>query len=97
MDAPDLIVCDLNMPFATGANNAHYVTSFEVGVRTVHELAWVYPNTPVVAMTSLDEVDIDKIKLYLSPIPTYQKPQNWKRMIELVSCYLVSQDFGGVQ
>jgi CheY-like chemotaxis protein len=97
MDAPDLIVCDLHMPFASGDEEQNYVTSFEVGVKTVHELAWVYPDTPVVAMTALEEVDINKIKRYLAPIPTYQKPASLKRMVELLSCYLISQDFGGVQ
>jgi CheY-like chemotaxis protein len=98
IEAPDLIVCDLHMPFTTDETKAdEYVTSFEVGVKTVHELAWVYPDTPVVAMTGLQEVDIQRIKRYLSPIPTYQKPERLHEVLDIVRCHLVSQDWGGIQ
>jgi CheY-like chemotaxis protein len=98
IEAPDLIVCDLHMPFTTDETKAdEYVTSFEVGVKTVHELAWVYPDTPVVAMTGLQEVDIQRIKRYLSPIPTYQKPERLHEFLDIVRCHLVSQDWGGIQ
>ncbi len=98
IEAPDLIVCDLHMPFTTDETKAdEYVTSFEVGVKTVHELAWVYPDTPVVAMTGLQEVDLKRIKRYLSPIPTYQKPERLNEFLDIVRCHLVSQDWGGIQ
>lgn len=97
IDAPDLIVCDLHMPFTTKENAHEFKHSFEVGVKTVHELAWVYPDTPVVAVTALEGIDISRIKRYLSPIPMYQKPEKIGEMIEIVRCYLVSKECGGMQ
>ena len=97
MEPPDLILCDLHMPFTTSDSEEGYKTSFEVGVKTVHELAWVYPDTPIIALTALEEIDIVRIKRYLSPIPTFQKPARPNEMLDLVQTYLVSKDFGGVQ
>jgi CheY-like chemotaxis protein len=97
IDAPDLIVCDLHMPFTTKENAHEFKHSFEVGVKTVHELAWVYPDTPVVAVTSLEDIDIPRVRRYLSPIPMYQKPDSVTDMIEILRCYLVSKEWGGMQ
>jgi CheY-like chemotaxis protein len=96
MDAPDLIICDLHMPFTTGARQDEFETSYEVGVLTVHELAWVYPETPVVAMSALERSDLVKLKKHLDPIPAYQKPTRIADMVEMVRCYLGSQEFGGM-
>jgi len=98
MEAPDLIVCDLHMPFTTDETRKdEFVTSFEVGVKTVHELAWVYPDTPVVAITALQDLDIARIKRYMAPIPTYQKPESFHELLDILRCHLVSQDWGGIQ
>jgi CheY-like chemotaxis protein len=94
---PDLILCDLHMPFTTRDGSEEFKTSFEVGVKTVHELSWVYPDTPVLAMTALEEVDITRIKKYLAPIPAFQKPSKLSDMIHLVHGYLESKEMGGVQ
>jgi len=97
MDAPDLIVGDLHMPFTTGPTRDEYKTSYEVGVKTLRELAWVFPDTPVIALTALEELDIERVKKLLSPIPAYKKSANLHQAADLVQGFLESADVGGVQ
>lgn len=97
MDAPDLIVGDLHMPFTTGPTRDEYKTSYEVGVKTLRELAWVYPETPVIALTALEELDIDRVRKLLSPIPAYKKTSDLQCTAELVQGFLDSTEVGGVQ
>lgn len=98
MDPPDLILCDLHMPFTTDVERRDdFEVSIEVGVKTVHELAWVYPETPVVAMTSAEQLDITKIRRYLAPIPTYQKPERISELREILRCHLLRDTWGGFQ
>jgi CheY-like chemotaxis protein len=94
---PDLIMCDLFMPFTTGIDADEYETSVRVGVKTVQELAWVYPDTPVVALTAMENIDIAGVRKDISPIPAYQKPRRLTEMVELVRYYLMSKDWGGMQ
>jgi CheY-like chemotaxis protein len=96
IEPPDLIVCDLHMPFTTDpVRCGEFETSFEVGVKAVHELAWVFPDVPVVAMTSAEQIDITRIRRYLAPIPTYQKPDRILDLCEILRCHLNSQEWGG--
>jgi CheY-like chemotaxis protein len=97
MDAPDLIVGDLHMPFTIGADSQEYKTSYEVGVKALRELAWVFPETPVIALTALEEIDIERVKKLLSPIPAYRKTTDLHRAADLVQSFLDSAEVGGVQ
>jgi CheY-like chemotaxis protein len=97
MDAPDLIVGDLHMPFTMGAEREEYKTSYEVGVKTLRELAWVFPETPVIALTALEEIDIERVRKLLSPIPAYRKTTDLHRAADLVQSFLESAEVGGVQ
>jgi CheY-like chemotaxis protein len=97
MDAPDLIVGDLHMPFTTGPSRDEYKTSYEVGVNTLRELAWVYPDTPVIALTALEELDIERVRKLLSPIPAYRKTPDPQRAAALVQDFLDSAEVGGMQ
>ncbi len=97
MEAPDLIVGDLHMPFTTGVERNEYKTSYEVGVKTLRELAWVFPETPVIALSALEELDIERVRKLLSPIPAYRKTADLHRAAELVQSFLDSAEVGGVQ
>lgn len=97
IDPPDLIVCDVHMPFTMKAGAGEFVESAEVGIRTAQELAWVYPNTHVIALTATDAAEMATIKNDLAPIPAYQKPVGYKDLLELVHCFLACNDFGGLQ
>lgn len=96
MDAPDLIICDVHMPFTTGPDRDEFETSYDVGVKTVHELSWVYPDTPVIAMSAAEMGHLKELKKSLAPIPAYQKPSRLKDMLEMVHIYLISKDLGGI-
>jgi hypothetical protein len=63
----------------------------------MHELAWVYPDTPVIALAGLDEPDLDRLREYLSPIPAYSKKGNVYQAADIVQGFLDSRDLGGVQ
>lgn len=85
------------MPFMRGPQADEFKTSFEVGVKTAHELSWVYPETPVVALTALEDGDLAKIRHVLKPIPAFTKPYRVGEVLEIVRSYLVTKDWGGVQ
>ena len=93
---PDLILCDLHMPFTTGAEQEGFLQSLEVGVKTAQELAWVYPDTQVVALTSMGQSEIVDVKKSLCPIPAHTKPSRLDDAIELIETYLASSSFGGI-
>ena len=94
--APDLIICDVHMPFTTGPDREEFETSYNVGIKTLHELSWVYPDTPLIAMSAAEREHLKEIKKSLDPIPAYQKPSRLKDMVEMVCTFLVSKDFGGM-
>lgn len=97
IDTPDLIVCDLHMPFTTGPEAGDYKTSHEVGLRTMQELAWVFPDTPVIALAGLGEADLDRVREYLAPIPAYPKTDDIREAAAIVRGFLDSRNLGGVQ
>jgi CheY-like chemotaxis protein len=97
MDPPDLIVGDLFMPFTTGSDSAEYKTSYEVGVRTLQELAWVFPDKPVIALASLEGEELARVKGFLGASPAHRKPDEMRGVTEIVCGYLSSAEYGGVQ
>lgn len=80
----DIILCDLHMPFAIGDKGKEYLVSFEVGIKTVHELAWVYPDTPVIAISTAPTEDLERIQPLLSPIQAYSKPTHAEELMTIV-------------
>jgi CheY-like chemotaxis protein len=97
IDPPDLIVCDLHMPFIRGAKEPVFKNSFEVGVKTAKELSWVFPETPIVALTALEQEDLAKVRDFLKPIPAFTKPYRVKEVLDIVRSYLSTKEWGGVQ
>lgn len=80
----DLIVCDLHMPFTNDARQREFETSYQVGIKTIQELAGVFPQMPIVALTSTHPSDLRRISHTLGNIPTYCKPDCAKKLLELV-------------
>ena len=97
IDPPDLIICDLHMPFTHKEDAGEYPISRDVGIKTAQELAWVYPNTSVIALTASDPSEMKQVKSDLAPIPAYPKPVHYKELVELIHCLLLCKDFGGLQ
>ena len=81
----DLILCDLHMPFSDGPDAAEYITSSEVGLRTIQELAAVFPETPIVAISSTPKQYLRRLAKYLDPVPTFPKPIHSQDVLTLVS------------
>lgn len=81
----DIILCDLHMPFSVGANKDEFIVSFEVGIKTVHELAWVYPTTPIIAISTAPTEDLNRIKSLLSPIQAYSKPTRAEELLSIIT------------
>ena len=80
----DLIICDLHMPFASGDRQDDFVVSYEVGVKTVNELRYVYPDVPIIALSNTAESDLQRISTYLDPVPAYTKPIHNDEILSLV-------------
>jgi len=80
----DLILCDLHMPFCTGDEQKKYITSYEVGVRTIRELADIYPETPIVALSATPAYDLKRLARFLDPIPAFPKPEKTEDLLELL-------------
>lgn len=57
-DSFDIIYCALKIPFTLGEHFCEYIYSEEVGVRTIEELQWVYPDLPIVALSEEPERDL---------------------------------------
>ena len=93
---PDLIVCDLHMPFTVGDQRDSFKDSFEVGVKTAQELAWVYPEAQVVALTAMDKSELVDVKRSLCPIPAHSKPSKIADTMDLIGTYLMSGSYGGI-
>lgn len=96
-DVPDLIICDLYMPFSTGEDAAEFKTSHEVGLRTMKELAWVFPEASVMALANVSKADLNRLEPYLEAFPAYPKPSELADAVGLVTGILASREWGGVQ
>lgn len=70
----DIIICDLHMPFTTGPQQDEFETSYRVGIRTIQELAWVFPNLPIIAVTAAMPIDIPRLRAKLDGVPCLAKP-----------------------
>ena len=84
----DLIVCDLHMPFATDETQNEFVVSFEVGVKTVRELREVFPEIPVIALSTTAQADLKRITRFIESVPTYSKPIYSKEYLDLVGLHI---------
>ena len=84
----DLILCDLHMPFAEGPEREQFKVSCEVGMRTVKELSWVYPDLPIAVLSSASWHDLQRLSRQLDPVPAFTKPKHWREMVELVEILL---------
>ena len=84
----DLILCDLHMPFMTGPEGADYETSYRVGINTIRELQGLFPETPVVAITSTDPSSLSNIREVLQGIPTFSKPKKRAELMTIVEASL---------
>lgn len=93
----DLILCDLHMPYSVGEKASEYIYSYEVGVRTIQELTGVYPDIPVIGLSSAAPSDLRRIAKYLEPAIACSKPCRPSELLGLVEDILThsAADFVG--
>ena len=97
MDAPDMIVSELSLPFTNVDYQGQYKDGAEVGVKTLRELAWVFPEMPVIALTKLEVENIKRIKKLIDPIPMYHKSDNMYLVADILEGFIGESDWGPVQ
>ncbi len=93
----DMILCDLHMPFSMDSDTADYITSSEVGLRTIQELVTIFPSTPIVAISSTPKQYLKRLAKYLDPVPTFPKPLHMQDMLNLVNSLAELQDSSEIQ
>jgi CheY-like chemotaxis protein len=81
----DMIFCDLHMPFTYGEEQADFQISYQVGIMTINELQGLFPDIPVVALTSTHKDDLSRIKSALKGISTFSKPTTKRELFQIVN------------
>lgn len=80
----DVLLCDLDMPFRRDEKITEFRFDPGVGVKTIHELQWVFPTMPIVAMSALPKSALSPLRKELAPIPLVQKPFSSGDLLELI-------------
>lgn len=80
----DLIICDLQMPFTMGEEQANYPFSFEVGIRTIQELSAVFPFTPIIAVSALPPTVLEQLRERIQTVPILGKPFHSSDLMSLI-------------
>ncbi|RMG41175.1 MAG: response regulator [Candidatus Dadabacteria bacterium] len=91
----DLIISDLVLPFTLSRDFFNYPYSSEVGVRTIQELGWVYPELPIIAISAAPKSEIIKARERLGDIPVLQKPFSRELLLETIT-YVMSFNYSEI-
>lgn len=70
----DLILCDLHMPFTDDARQAEFLESQKVGIETIKELGWVFPQIPIIAVSAATRLELAEAERQLGDLPLIPKP-----------------------
>jgi len=81
---PDVILSDLEMPFTLSAKFFDYQYSYEVGLKSIEELAWVFEGVPVVAMTALPDSVVKIAKERFPNFPVLRKPFHHEALLTIL-------------
>lgn len=95
-DPVDLILCDLHLPFSLDKDHFQYGYSYEVGVRTIQELEWVYPGLPIVAISATAPWDMANAMKEITHIPALSKPISRASLLSTVSALLERHETAAV-
>jgi CheY-like chemotaxis protein len=80
----DLIICDLHMPLVEGERACEFEESHIVGIRTIRELAWVFPGLPIIALSAAPSSDLASYADALSPVPLAPKPISARKLLAMI-------------
>lgn len=87
-EIPDLIVCDLYMPFTMSDEMGDFEYSYQVGVKTVEELRWAIPEVPIIVASAAVPMDLEARTRHLEGVRTLSKPFSSATLLALVSALL---------
>lgn len=90
-EQPDLIICDLHMPFVNDERMQEYQYSYEVGIKTIEELQWAIPEIPILIASAAVPSDIQRITSHLKSVVTMTKPIQPKRLLATVELLMQPQ------
>jgi CheY-like chemotaxis protein len=80
----DLIICDLHMPLVEGPRAAEFEESHVVGIKTIRELGWVFPDLPIIALSAAPSSDLSRYAEALRPVPLAPKPVSAKKLMAMI-------------
>lgn len=80
----DLIICDLNMPWTMGPEAEDYCHSYEVGVKTIRELAWAMPMQPIIAVSAIPQFELERVTQGIGSLYSLSKPCSKQELLDLV-------------
>lgn len=70
----DLILCDLNMPFTNDERAKEFIRGNRVGIDTMRELGWVFPDTPIICLSAATPQEVEEAARHLGDLPVLPKP-----------------------
>ena len=77
----DIILCDLNMPFTEDSDKHDFVVGNKVGIHTIKELGYAFPNMPIICITAEDSFTIARVAKELGDVPLLSKPVPHKTLL----------------
>ncbi len=88
-----LIICDLHMPFTEGHAQEEFIRSYEVGIKTIRELAEALPHQSIIALSAAAPSDLSRIQSQLDPVAAFSKPVNPDELLKIVRHSVHSSSF----
>ena len=77
----DLILCDLNMPFTNDERAKEFIRGNRVGIDTMRELGWVFPDTPIICISAATPEEAAEAAQLLGDLPVLPKPIAPKQLL----------------
>ena len=84
----DLIMCDLHMPFTLDEHMSEFQYSDQVGIKTLEELRWVFPELPILAVSSTPAWQLRKMIEEIPSVVALSKPFSSKALMSLIEVIL---------
>ena len=80
-EVPDIILCDLNMPFTTEHDQKEFLSGNKVGIETIKELGWAFPDTPIICISAASPWELVEAEKELGHVKILRKPVSPKDLL----------------
>ncbi len=81
----DLILCDLNMPFTVEEDHSEFAVGNKVGVHTIKELGFAFPDMPIICISAEDSIVLANAARELGDVPLLRKPVSYKVLLDEIN------------